>query len=523
MRAQTRHALAISLSIGLCCAVAISLAPPVAADNAADAVGLSLFFQNGGMTPLTLSGSNPRYLQEIDIATITDRVTFDQGATPIIGHPDFASLDWRGLRQVEEDWRQPGGAGPFTRQRFYRGANWMEQPSTFLVFPTNNNGLPVGLPLLALAGIDNKALPSDDGFIRRFVVRQIAENCPAKDNCTGATYRAQILVQWRAQLNPTQRAIPIPAAATQLRLFWTQQPSKIRTVNVQQAAASASPYGYGFQMSLDRINAPANAQFYTAGETLRYRVTFRDGAGNRLHPQGSLPTYNQFLANQIPSGLRYFDGFRLEPTLYYGLKHRESNLIVTMVGPTDRLKIPTKVLQIPELLNPAAESVSASVDGYTALFAGIPPFGVSFGGPPFWDTPITDVVEFKLPGDVKPGTYALAMKARREWGGEALNRAATAEVQVGTAAPTPFVPTTGPCNTCHTGESQLGKILHGLSDRRACNGCHAPLSFEPDGPIDIRIHTIHSRSQRYPANFQECSKCHLTTPSGPARGYLAPQ
>ena len=34
---------------------------------------------------------------------------------------------------------------------------------------------------------------------------------------------------------------------------------------------------------------------------------------------------------------------------------------------------------------------------------------------------------FALPADVKPGTNALAMKARREWGGAALNRAATAE------------------------------------------------------------------------------------------------
>jgi len=133
----------------------------------------------------------------------------------------------------------------------------------------------------------------------------------------------------------------------------------------------------------------------------------------------------------------------LEPTLYYGLKHRESNLIVTMAGPSDRLRIPSKILQIPELLGPTAERVSASVAGYTALFAGIPPSGVSFGGPPFWDPPISDIAEFKLAADVKPGTYALAIKARREWGGEALNRAATAEVQVGTATPTPFVPTTG--------------------------------------------------------------------------------
>ena len=58
-----------------------------------------------------------------------------------------------------------------------------------------------------------------------------------------------------------------------------------------------------------------------------------------------------------------FRGGRLEPILYCGLKHRESDLISTMDGPTDRLKIPTKVLQLPGLLSPAAESFSASVEG----------------------------------------------------------------------------------------------------------------------------------------------------------------
>jgi hypothetical protein len=115
-------------------------------------------------------------------------------------------------------------------------------------------------------------------------------------------------VQRRAQLNLTQRTISIPAAATQLRLFWTQWQRKIRTAKVPQTGASASPYGEGFLMSSDRINAPANAPFYTAGETLRSRVIFRDGAGNRLPPQGSPPTYNQFMAHQNPRGPRYFGG-----------------------------------------------------------------------------------------------------------------------------------------------------------------------------------------------------------------------
>src|SRR5262245_13279104 len=83
-------------------------------------VGLSLFFQNGSAPPLRLQGSQPRYLQELDIvATITTDT--DQGVAPLAASGDLADLDWRGVAFVEEDWR-PAPDGTFTRQRFYRGA-----------------------------------------------------------------------------------------------------------------------------------------------------------------------------------------------------------------------------------------------------------------------------------------------------------------------------------------------------------------------------------------------------------------
>ncbi len=116
-----------------------------------------------------------------------------------------------------------------------------------------------------------------------------------------------------------------------------------------------------------------------------------------------------------------------------------------------------------------------------------------------------------------------ALKARREWGGEALNRAVTLEIQVGTATPTPFVAKTGPCNTCHTGPSSLPNRLHGLGDRRACFACHSPLAFEPDAAIDIRVHMVHDRSDRFAAmgKITHCALCHLTPPTGLARGLLS--
>jgi hypothetical protein len=58
------------------------------------------------------------------------RTLLDQGISPLVQSSDFALLNWNGIAMVEEDWRTPDGV-TFTRQRFYRGANWMTQPSTF--------------------------------------------------------------------------------------------------------------------------------------------------------------------------------------------------------------------------------------------------------------------------------------------------------------------------------------------------------------------------------------------------------
>jgi predicted CXXCH cytochrome family protein len=412
---------------------------------------------------------------------------------------------------VEEDWR-PAGDGTFIRQRFYRKARWMEQPSLFLVTPTDDVGRPVGPPLRAHA---------DDAFVRRFVARQTAFGCPAQDDCTGAAFVAQGLVQLRGALQAGQRARTIPAEATRLSLRWSEQPAADRTVPVAHGAPADFPYGYGFQPALEAIDPPANGSHYLPGETVNFRVTFRDGAGRRLHSAGELPTYGQFLRGEVPSGLRYYNGFALFPTLYYALKHREGLMAVALLGPLDKLKTPQTTAGLEQFGGAQATFASPATDGFTSLFANIPPNPIVFGGNPADDdTPVSDVVPLTIPADALPGTYVATLKARREWGGEALNRAVTREIQVGTATPTPFVAKTGPCNTCHTGASSLPNLLHGLADRRVCYSCHSSLAFEPDAAIDIRVHTVHDRSERFASlgSISNCGLCHLAPPAGPARG-----
>lgn len=507
---------------GILIAGLLSLVGFVASANSLpDPVGLSLLFQNSAMAPVTLVGDAPRYLQEIDLMA-TAPTPDDRGIQPLIASGELASLDWSGVEMVEEDWR-PAGDGTFIRQRFYRKARWMERPSVFRVVPTDDAGRAVGQPLLAYAGNDGRIGSQDDGFVRRFTARQSAFGCPAQGNCTGATFVAQGLVQLRDALHPEQSARTIPPQATRLALWWSEQPNATRTVPIRHAAPSDFPVGYGFQPALDVINSPANQQYYVPGETVRFRVTFRDGAGRRLHPQGSLPTYGQFLRGEAPNGLRYYNGFALFPTLYYALKHREGLMAVSLLGPLDRLKTPKSTAGLAEFGGPQANFATTAVDGFTSVFANIPSNPIVFGGNPADDdTPVSDLVSITIPRDALGGTYVAALKARREWGGEALNRAVTKEIQVGTATPTPFVAKTGPCNTCHTGPSSLPNLLHGFADRRACFACHSALAFEPDAAIDIRIHTVHDRSDRFASlgSIQNCGLCHLTPPTGPARGLL---
>ena len=500
----------------------LGLALTASAHDDENPVGLSLLFQNSTMAPVTLAGDAPRYLQEIDVVASVPTQE-DLGIQPLIEGSELASLDWSGVKMVEEDWR-PAGDGTFIRQRFYRSARWMERSSLFRVVPTNDAGRPVGAPLLAHAGEDDRLGSSDDAFVRRFVARQSAFGCRAQGDCTGAKFVAQGLVQLRGALKAGERAHTIPREATKLSLWWSEQPSVQRTVPVTHAASTDFPYGYGFQPALEVINPAANQRYYEPGETVRFRVTFRDGAGRRLHPEGSLPTYGQFLRGEVANGLRYYNGFALFPTTYYALKHREGLMAVSLLGPLDRVKTAQTTVALNEFGGGQATFATPAADGFTSLFANIPSNPIVFGGDPADDdTPVPDVVSITIPQDALAGTYVAALKARREWGGEALNRAVTLEIQVRTATPTPFVAKTGPCNTCHTGPSSLPNRLHGLGDRRTCFACHSPLAFEPDAAIDIRVHRVHDRSDRFAAmgKITHCALCHLTPPTGPARGLLS--
>ena len=497
-----------------------------------DPVGLSLWFEDGVVrkedgTPktLTIYGDDERYVQELDITASIDTTT-DQGITPVTQSGDLSRLDWRGVELVDEDWRPELGSFPrtYTRSRFYRKAKWMGKQSTFTITPVDDRNRPVGDPIVADAGKDDKLQSSDDAFVRRFDARQITRGCPDIGDCTGATsFTAQGLVQLRDALHAKRRAERIPANAKKLQLRWSEDPRNDRYVPIVRKRSSDTPYRYGLEITVDELTRPANRKFYVAGEQIDFRITYRDGDGRRLHPQGQLPSYVEFATDQVASGIRYYDGFQQLLTLYYALKHREGNTIWAFSGPTDKVKFSNHVVSDFEFLTASGTpdhitTATVAENGFSGVFDLVPSVGGTLD-PVLSTQPNSDVVSVKVPADAKPGTYTFAFKGRRDWGGEALNATGLGEVQVGQKAKSNFTPKTGNCNNCHNGASGFDEVLHRNADRRTCYGCHQPLESEPDHALDYRIHVIHTRSNRVPGNPNNCSMCHTSPPSGPPRGF----
>jgi hypothetical protein len=488
-------------------------------NNPVTGVGLSLFFRNTAMAPITFVGNPGRYLQEIDIVSTSVPGSVDAGVQPLITNGgDLAGLDWTGVHQVEETTTKAAN-GTFTRVRYYRGANWMTRLSTFTLRAMDAAGTWIGTPITADAGFDNHiSEDQDDGWVRRFVARQTATLCPTATSCTGATFVAQGLVQFRDALRPNRVTQVLPANAVAMELRWSQS-THVYRVGLNHAATTAFPYGYGFKPQLQAVTSPANGSFYMPGNQVQLRITLSDGAGHRLHPAGSLPTYaaaDGVNGGSDPSGIHYYNP-KLNPQLYYALKHRESNSLVALAGPTDKMTTPKELAPIDVCTPAQVVTASAAVDGFSALIVGFPPFRVTrCAADP--TTPVSDIVTFTIPTDARPGTYIAALKARREFGGEALARGAILDLQVGSANTTPAASKVGKCQECHQGRSDFTVILHGLPDRRPCAACHNGSTFI--GAYDVRVHTIHDRSNRFDENVQDCEVCHRDRPVGPARGIV---
>jgi hypothetical protein len=515
----------------------------------ADPAGLGLYFANGTFSPL-LDPTTPqtlhvvdgpsRYLQEIDLVSRLPTTPAD-GLAPIISSGDFAALDWTGVAPVAgpdgEDWRLMADGFHWMHSVYYRDARWMSGATALLVVPVDGNGAPVGLPLVGVAGLDGLwLLHVDDFFERRFVARVVTQNCQALGDCSnaGVTSYAEALMHLRGAMNPSTRAAPLPPAAQALKLYWSSDLSHARTVALAHDAAP-SGFGYGFGGSLQLTNPPARG-YFLPGETATFQVTWTDGAGNRLFPAGTLPSYGEMAAG-LPSaaGIQYLN-FADDPILYWAHKNTQSDMTISLIGPIDRVnQVAFHPITPFNLFDSQIVAGTVAENGYDAMVQILPPttlvFGCFLGNVQACVTPASDQFSFIIPADAQPGTYSAQVKGRRLFAGEPLQAGLQAPLQVLTPTPTQFAAQTGGCDTCHSGRAAVPVVGHGFPGNGTgpwCYACHTGTVytangyngyyFEPDAGLDQRVHRMHSLSRRYASvggDIQNCSSCHLTPPAGP--------
>ena len=487
---------------------------------AAAPVGLALEVDGGTGIPLKVKAGQSFFINQIDLrASLT--ATRDEGVDGLRRTGDFAQLPWQGVRLVDEEpipLANPDGT--FTRRRFYRDAQWMEQPSVFTVQPVDARGRPTGKAISLQIGKDDRFKSNDDFFIRRLRAIQWTNDCRTAADCRGAkNFSEEALVEVRNArgdapsftLSPDTRA---------LKLDWSLRPGAPYTLPVEQVAQPT--YSYGFSIDVKAVT-PARADgTYAPGSAITFQMALRDGAGKRLHPEGSMPSYNEVTFGQNEPGIQYYRAFAfIDPTAtYYRRKHRERMLMTQIIGPAQRIQPIRSIVELDAFLGPDDVQTIATFerDGVYAQFQTFPPSNKLFGGAFFpeqggWDAPVSTSWTYQLPANAQPGTYLVTVKGRRVYLGEDLPASRTIEIQVGTLQHTEANLTTGSCKTCHTGGGEFTKVLHGNDNRAACAACHAPLGFELEGPIVVRTHFLHSRSDRFEAPTQQCATCHLTKES----------
>ncbi|WP_224248610.1 cytochrome c3 family protein [Hyalangium gracile] len=482
-------------------------------------MGISLLVEDGTATPLRLKAGQAFFINQIDLrATATS--THDEGVRGLDRTGDFSGLGWGGLRLAEESFELLAGPDGYKRRRFYRDAAWMDVPSYFMVEQVDARGHLVALPIILNAGSNDKRREDDDFFVRRFRAIQWTYGCVSESSCVGASnFLQEALVELRNARTPCKsKNFTLHPSTKALRLRWSLRPVAPYTIPVEQVAQPA--YAYGFDIDVNAITPPRADGTYAPGTSIQFRLTLKDGAGRRLHPQGSLPTYNEVISGSVESGIQYYQAFFDPTATYYRRKHRERMLMTQIIGPAQLIKPIRSIIDMEGFLGPNDVQTLGTFerDGVFSQFQTFPPGNDLFGGafdPAHlgWAAPVSDAWTYDIPANAVPGTYLVTVKGRRTFMGEDLPASKTIEIQVGTRQRTTAPLTTGPCNSCHSQGGELSAVLHGNDNRAACSGCHTPLGFELEGPIFVRVHFIHSRSDRFDAELAQCSKCHLSKES----------
>jgi predicted CXXCH cytochrome family protein len=483
-------------------------------------IGVALEVEDGLGQTLRVRAGQALYINQIDIRASV-AASRDEGINGLRKAGDFAGLGWGGVKLAEQEFELLPGPEGYKRRRFYRDAAWMDVPSHFTVEPVDAQGRLTGRPVRLEAGGNKKRRDDDDFFVRRFRALQWTYDCATAEDCSTATnFMEEALLELRHARTPCKsKTLTLSPRTVKLRLRWSLRPSAPYEIPVEQVAAPA--YDYGFAIDVAPVTPPRPDGTYAPGSAVSFKLTLKDGSGNRLHPQGSLPTYNEVVFGSNEAGIQYYRAFFDPTATYYRRKHRERMLMTQIIGPAQRIQPIRTIVDLDAFLDPNSDVQTLGTlerDGVFSQFQTFPPANNLFGGAfdpahAGWAAPVSDTWTYQLPDNALPGTYLVTVKGRRTYLGEDVAYSRTIEIQVGTTLRTQPPLTTGPCNSCHSNGGELANVLHGSDNRAACSGCHTPLGFELEGPIFVRVHFIHSRSDRYDESLAKCSTCHQTKES----------
>lgn len=501
-----------SFTAPLVLAAALSSAPALAATG--DAVGLAVEVDNGVAKPLELRAGTRFYVQQIDLRGSIES-TADEGVAGLATSGELRDLSWKGTMLADEDFDgNPAPDGTRTRRRYFRRATWMERPGLLALWQVDAKGHAIGIPTFLSSGSGEHRTPSDSFFVRRMRAIQWTYGCATITDCSTATgYQEEGLVELRNSMHP-DRTFTLDPKTTALRLWWSEKPTTTYTIPVTQQTQSS--VGYGFEVGIDALTPTTTDGTYAPGTDVTFQLGLRDAAGNRLHPPGTLPSYMDATFGDSESGISYYRAF-FDPTiLYYRRKHRERNMVASIMGPAQKIQAVRTVVPVEAFFQPS-DVIHVGTRERDGVFLDVKMFPAAYGlfGGAFdpshaaWFEPVSDTWTFHLPEDAEPGTYLVTVKSRRVERGEDVPAAKTIEIQVGTPVHTEASLPTGGCNACHTGQSKLDHLLHGTGNRAACNSCHVPLGNELDNGLASRVHFVHSRSDRFDADLAKCSTCHV--------------
>jgi hypothetical protein len=478
-------------------------------------IGLAVRIEDGKGVPLQVRAGQTFYIDQIDLRASL-AASMDEGVAGLGRTGDFSGLAWRGVTLADSSAEDaPNPDGTFTGRRFYRGARWMEAPSTFTFTQLDATGAPAAAPMVVSAGADDERHQSDGFFVRRMRAIQWAFDCATRDAWpTAHAFQEEALVELR---NSVQKdaTFAIAPATSALRVEWSANPGRPYTIPITQIAAPT--WDYGFAIDLWAVTPPRPDGTYAPGTDVTFQVQLRDGAGKALHAPGVLPSLNAVLSGAEPSGIQYWRGLVEKFATYYRRKHMERQLVGQIIGPAQEVRPIRSLLDLATGLTPdgVVRVGTTARDGFFAQGYELPSFTTIFAGlgdpaHAAWDAPVPATFTFPIEADAKPGTYLVTQKGRRVYLGQDIPSTTTIEIQVGTPKHTSVNLTTGECAMCHRGDTSLSVLLHANDDRGACAACHAPLTMELEGPVYVRTHFLHSRSDRVGASVGRCNICHLT-------------